>query len=153
MEKMTTEKDDILQKFTDISEEIQAAKDEYEKQNDAWWEGLTEKEREDAFYAVCKRIWKADGQDRGSYRHTLYQVFGFDTGMYGRGLDCGYMSIHNAIFDGEELNAMSGINRLEVIDADERSYVRYLDKREIPKYSLQDDNNTLKIFIDDKIIG
>ena len=76
---------------------------EYEAKNDAWWNGLSEKEREDAFYAVCKRIWKADGIDNGSYRYGLYDVFGFDPGMYKAGMDCGYMAIHNAIFDGEEL--------------------------------------------------
>jgi len=150
---MTTDKKDPLQEMTNTGEEIQAALDEYEKQNDEWWENLTEQEREDAFYAVCKRIWQADGIERGTYRHTLYHVFGFDAGMYGRGLDCGYMSIHNAIFDGEELNAMLGIKRLEVIDADGRNYVRYLDKSESPKYSLQDDNKTLKIFLDNKTIG
>ena len=148
-----SDKDDLLQKITDVGEDMRNAVAELDKENDEWWNGLTEQEREDAFYAVCKRIWQADGKDRGSYRHALYHVFGFDAGMYGRGMDCGYMSIHNAIFDGEELTAMQGIRRLEVIDADGRNYVRYLDKSEFPKYSLQDDNQTLKIFIDDKIIG
>ena len=150
---MMSDKDDLLQKITDLGEDMRSAVADLDKENDEWWNGLTEQEREDAFYAVCKRIWQADGKDRGSYRHALYHVFGFDAGMYGRGMDCGYMSIHNAIFDGEELNAMQGIRRLEVIDADGRNYVRYLDKSEFPKYSLQDDNQTLKIFIDDKIIG
>jgi len=150
---MMSDKDDLLQKITDLGEDMRSAVADLDKENDEWWNGLTEQEREDAFYAVCKRIWQADGKDRGSYRHALYHVFGFDAGMYGRGMECGYMSIHNAIFDGEELNAMQGIRRLEVIDADGRNYVRYLDKSEFPKYSLQDDNQTLKIFIDDKIIG
>jgi hypothetical protein len=55
--------------------------------------------------------------------------------------------------DIKELQKMHSVNRLEVIDADGRNYVRYLDKSELPKYSLQDDNKTLKIFLDDKTIG
>ena len=51
---------------------------------------------------MCKRIYKAELVDRGSYRDALYDVFGFDMHMYGRGMDCGYMNIHNAIHIGEE---------------------------------------------------
>jgi len=119
-----------------------------EEENDAWWEGLTEQEREDAFYAVCKRIYKGDIVDNGSYRYVLYDTFGFDHGMYVDGMNCGYMAIHNAIFDGEELQRMKGVNRFEVIDDRGRTYVKYLDKGEGIKYALQDDNRTLKVFID-----
>jgi len=73
----------------------------YEEENDIWWDSLTQKEREDAFYAVVKRIYKAELEDKGSYRYALYDVFGFDGSMYVRGMDCGYMAIHNAIFEDE----------------------------------------------------
>lgn len=53
------------------------------------------------------------------------------------------------IVDGEELAAMKTANRVEVIDANGRSYTRYLKDGESVKFSLQDDNRTLKIFIDD----
>ena len=75
---------------------------QYEAENDAWWHGLTEQEREDAFYAVIKRMYKAEVEDRGTYRWALYNVFGFDMGMYGRGMDCGYLTLHNLVFDGLE---------------------------------------------------
>ena len=52
--------------------------------------------------------------------------------------------------DREELEAMNKINRLEVIDATGRAYVHYLGENEIVQYSLQDDNRTLKIFVNDK---
>lgn len=137
-----------LQALTELGELQQKAKQEYETANDAWWNGLTEQEREDAFYAVVKRIHQAEIQDRGTYRYALYQVFGFDPGMYARGLDCGYMALHNAIFDGEELEAMKGVNRFEVIDANGRAYVNYLNDDERIRYELQDDDRTLKVFID-----
>jgi hypothetical protein len=47
----------------------------------------------------------------------------------------------------ELLTAMNNINRLEVIDQTGRAYVHYLDELESVRYSLQDGNRTLKIFI------
>jgi hypothetical protein len=148
-----TDKNKFLETMAEIGQEMEKARDEYEKQNEAWWNGLSEQEREDAFYAVCKRIWQADGIDNGTYRYALYEVFGFDPGMYGRGMDCGYMAIHNAIFDGEELQKMQSVNRVEVIDEEGRTYVNHLEEGESVKFSLQDDNKTLKVFIDSNTKG
>jgi len=139
-----------LDALAELSQELEKSRKIYEHDNDTWWNGLTEQEREDAFYAVCKRIWKADGIDNGTYRYGLYDVFGFDPGMYMRGMDCGYMAIHNAIFDGGELQRMKRVNRLEVIDDTGRAYTKYLKDGERIKYSLQDDDQTLKVFIDKK---
>jgi len=141
-------REDALDKLAELSQEMEKSRKEYQQENDTWWNGLSEQEREDAFYAVCKRIFKADITDNGSYRYALYDVFGFDPGMYMRGMDCGYMGIHNAIFDGEELQRMKRVTRVEVIDDTGRAYTKYLDKDEGIKYSLQDDDRTLKVFID-----
>ena len=43
---------------------------------------------------------------------------------------------------------MNKITRLEVIDQTGRAYVQYLERNESVRYSLQDDNRTLKVFID-----
>jgi hypothetical protein len=43
---------------------------------------------------------------------------------------------------------MRGVTRFEVIDESGRAYTKYLDKGEGIKYSLQDDDRTLKVFID-----
>ena len=141
-------REEALDALSELSQEMEKARKIYEHDNDTWWNGLTEEEREDAFYAVCKRIWKADGIDNGTYRYGLYDVFGFDPGMYMRGMDCGYMAIHNAIFDGEELQRMKRVNRFEVIDDKGRAYTKYLKDDERIKYVLQDDDKTLKVFID-----
>ena len=137
-----------LQELSDISQEIEKACKQREVENDAWWEGLTERERKDAFYAVCKRIHKGDIVDNGSYRYVLYDTFGFDHGMYVDGMNCGYMAIHNAIFDGEDYRKMKSVTRFEVIDDSGRAYVKYLDKDEGVVFELQDDDRTLKVFID-----
>jgi hypothetical protein len=141
-------REEALDALAELSQEMEKARKIYEHDNDTWWNGLTEEEREDAFYAVVKRIHKAELQDRGTYRWALYDVFGFDPGMYMRGMDCGYMALHNAIGDGEDYQAMRGVNRLEVIDDTGRAYTKYLKDDEAVRYSLQDDNRTLKVFVD-----
>jgi hypothetical protein len=146
--KSQEDREKALQELSDISQQFEKARLEREVQNDVWWNSLTEEERENAFYAVCKRIHKGDLQDNGSYRYVLYDTFGFDHGMYVDGMNCGYMAIHNAIFDGEEIQKMKSVNRFEVIDETGRAYTKYLKDDEGIKYSLQDDDRTLKVFID-----
>jgi hypothetical protein len=99
----------LFEVLGELREAQQKAREDYEIMNDAWWNGLSEEERQEAFYAVCKRIHKAELVDRGTYRDALYDVFGFDIDMYGKGIDCGYMNIHNAIHIGEELQAMKKV--------------------------------------------
>ena len=139
---------DALDKLAELSQELEKSRKIYEHDNDTWWNGLSETEREDAFFAVVKRIHKAEIEDRGTYRYALYNVFGFDPGMYMKGMDCGYMNLHNSIFDSNELEAMKRINRFEVIDDAGRSYTKYLKDDERVRYELQDDDKTLKVFID-----
>lgn len=151
-EEEKTKREAALTALTELGEEMERGRKLYEHDNDTWWNGLTEDEREDAFYAVIKRMYRAEVQDRGTYRWALYDVFGFDMGMYGRGMDCGYMALHNIIFNGLDLEKMQGVNRLEVIDEDGRAYVRGIGKVKNLKFSLQDDDSTLKIFVNDKSV-
>ena len=141
-------REEAPQQLSDLGQEMEKARKVYEHDNDTWWDGLSETEREDAFYAVCKRLQKGELKERGSYRYVLYNVFGFDPGMYARGMDCGFMALHNSIYDGEELVEMKSVNRFEVIDETGRAYTKYLKDDEGIKYSLQDDKRTLKVFID-----
>ena len=140
---------DALDKLAELSQEIEKGREQYEQELDSWWDNLTEKEREDAFYSVIKRMYKAEVIDRGSYRWALYDVFGFDPGMYGAGMDCGYMALHNIIFEGLDFEKMRSVDRLEVIDEDGRAYVRGIGQVKRLKFELQDDNCTLKIFVND----
>lgn len=145
---MSEEQKKALDELAELSQELEKSRKVYEHDNDTWWNRLTEEEREDAFYAVVKRIHKAEIEDRGTYRYALYNVFGFDPGMYMRGMDCGYMNLHNSIFDSNEFASMKRVNRLEVIDDTGRLTVKYLKDDERVRYELQDDDKTLKVFID-----
>ena len=142
------DKEKALQELSDISQVFQQAQEKHDVEMDDWWNQLTPSEREAAFYSVCKRLHQGELKERGSYRYVLYDVFGFDPGMYMRGMNCGFMALHNAIFDGEEFEKMKAVTRFEVIDESGRAYVKYLDKDEGIKYNLQDEDKTLKVFID-----
>lgn len=67
------------------------------EREEALWNALPYEAQLDLFCAVVRRIHQAELVDKGSYRHTLYQVFKFDVDAYVRGMDCGYLALHNAI--------------------------------------------------------
>lgn len=92
----------VMQELADIGQQMEQERKEYEAGLDAWWNGLSEEDREKAFYAVVKRIYEGEITKQGSYRYVLYQVFGFGPHMYSRALDAGYMEIHNSIFEFQE---------------------------------------------------
>jgi len=101
-----TDKSKLLETLSELSEVWQKQSEQYEAENDEWWNSLTEREREDAFYAVVKRIYKAEIVDQGTYRYALYEVFGFGPGMYMQGMECGYMELHNSIYTHEEMREL-----------------------------------------------
>ena len=103
MQKLSeTYKEKLSETFKKLSEAMESGIKQYETNNDEWWNSLSEDERMDAFYAVVKRIHKAELIDKGTYRWALYEVFGFDESMYTRGMDCGFMNLHNAIHEFNE---------------------------------------------------
>ena len=59
--------------------------------------------------------------------------------------------MENIIMNDKEkalFEKMKAVTRFEVIDENGRAYVKYLDKDEGIKYNLQDEDKTLKVFID-----
>jgi len=123
---------------------------EFSSGTKAWYingQKLTEEEHNRRTSGVTMDDALAAGYRR-TYRGALYDVFGFDMGMYGQGMSCGYFNLHNMIFDSFELSAMKNVTRFEVIDDKGRTYDKYLKDDEVIKYSLQDDDRTLKVFID-----
>ncbi len=92
----------FMQAITDAAVEEEKYKAKYEQEVDAWWESLTYDDKLKAFYSVVKRIYDGDVKNQGSYRYVLYDVFGFEADAYALGMDCGYMSLHNAIKTEEE---------------------------------------------------
>jgi len=103
---MTDDQNDALNKLSEIGQEMQRMQEEYEKWNDEWWYSLPYETRCEAFYAVMKRLHKGEIIDQGSYRYVLYDIFGFGPEMYVKGMDSGYMEIHNRIISRDELKLL-----------------------------------------------
>lgn len=87
---------------------------QYEKEANEFWNGLDDPEREMAFYHVLKKLHNGDVKRQASYRTVLYDIFGFDEGMYGLGMDCGYMEIHNLIGKGLDLEAAYNAKTIKI---------------------------------------
>lgn len=92
--------EDQANALTEIQQAFKESSEAYEKEAEAFWESLSYEGKLKAFYSVVRRIHKAEIEDQGSYRWSLYDVFGFGLEAYTLGMDCGYMDIHNAIIDG-----------------------------------------------------
>lgn len=91
---------DSLQEFSEIFTE---AMKQIEEESEAYWNSLTKEQQLDAFCAVARRIYEGEIKKKGSYRYVLYEVFGFGFEAYAAAQDAGYLSIHNAIYTGENL--------------------------------------------------
>jgi len=79
--------------------------EEYNREQDEKWNALDYDTKLSMFYSVVKRIVKGELKDCGSYRTVLYDTFGFDKDAYGIGMLCGYMELHNAIYNQDEFKA------------------------------------------------
>jgi len=75
-----------------------------EKQANDFWESLSYDDKCNAFHAVVSRIVDGEIKQKGTYRYVLYDIFGFSPDMYVRGMDCGFMALHNSIMDEEQFN-------------------------------------------------
>jgi len=96
------EKKERWQKFLKAMQELgEIMEDEsklFDTEAESWWNNLPYEDKLKAFHSVCKRIHQGDIQDKGSYRHVLYEVFGFGPDSYIIGMNCGYLDIHNSIY-------------------------------------------------------
>ena len=84
---------------------------ELEQDHDKFWNSLSKDDQLKAFCSVMRRLYKAEIQERGSYRYTLYDAFGFGHESYVQAQVSGFLAIHNAIWDGERLGQL--IDKLE----------------------------------------
>lgn len=144
---------ELEQSLNQLSKTYQEVRKQHESAVNEWWDNLSDEHRQNAFYAVCQRIHRADLQDQGSYRYGIYDVFGFDPGMYGAGMDCGYMDIHNTLGRGLEREQMDQVTKLVVTDPEGREYTNHLEPDQKVCYDLKDDGQTLVITVQDHKTG
>ena len=92
------ERTKALDELAAMGQEFTKAMKAIEADQEAYWNSLTKEQQLDVFCCVVRRIHKAEFQDKGTYRHALYTVFGFDESSYALALEAGYMDIHNRLF-------------------------------------------------------
>jgi hypothetical protein len=97
---------DKMDEFLSASEELRkafAVQKALDNTNAGFfWDSLSYEDKCNAFHAVVSRIYEGEIKVKGSYRYVLYDIFGFGPDMYTRGMDCGFMALHNSIMDDAE---------------------------------------------------
>ena len=93
---------DLLKTLSELAEEQESFEKAYDKEADEWWNSLDKDQQLLAFYSVVKRIVDGELVQKGSYRYVLYEVFGFGAESYMIGMNCGYMALHNAVYEETE---------------------------------------------------
>tara|TARA_B100000886_G_C20402220_1_gene483107 strand:- start:40 stop:492 length:453 start_codon:yes stop_codon:yes gene_type:complete len=83
------------------------------KENAKWWYNLSLEDKQRSFYAVISRMHKAEIEDRGNYRHSLYDIFKFSADMHDVGIECGYKELHDKL---EEDDVLDNLSNLQVSD-------------------------------------
>lgn len=99
---MEDKKQTVLDSLNDISDIYKTVMAEIEQESENYWNSLSKEDQLKVFCAVSRRIYQGEIVDRGSYRHVLYDTFGFGPEAYAQAQMSGYLTIHNAIFDSEE---------------------------------------------------
>jgi hypothetical protein len=127
-----------------LQEALEESRREYEESVNDFWEGLSYEDKEKAFYHVCKNIHRGDVLEGRSYRGVLYDVFGFDQGSYAIGMECGYLTIHNLLGDGVDLDKMKLVEKIKIGDTE---FTR--GEQERIKFELSEDGKELQIKIVD----
>lgn len=139
------DRDELLQTLSDLAQEQDSLHKSYEAHVDAWWNKLSENERQQAFYAVCKRIHNAEIKNNGTYRSVLYNEFGFGPEMYGPGMECGFFAIHNQLFDGGEFGLMKDAHSILLTDETETVSNVEITGIRSPEYTYNEKNKQLVV--------
>jgi hypothetical protein len=87
---------DLLGK--ELVDQFRQAMDAHEQDSERVWEALSPEDRLHCFCAVSRRIHRGELVEQGTYRHVLYDVFGFGPNSYAVAQMAGYLAIHNSIF-------------------------------------------------------
>lgn len=97
---------ELIKAFLKLSEDQKHSEILYKMECDDFWNFLSEEDKLKAFYSVISRVVQGELKNKGSYRHVLYDVFGFGSESYGIGMQCGFLALHNHICTSEELTKL-----------------------------------------------
>lgn len=98
--------EELFNNLEEIRKIFKEVSDKNKEISEKKYNALSQDDKLDLFCAIVERIYKAEYVERRSYRGALYDVFEFDLDSYVRGMECGYMDIHNSIIKDDELKKM-----------------------------------------------
>ena len=93
-------------KYIEASKAFNESMDAYQKEADELFNALPQDDRLKVFCAVVKLIAKGELDEKGSYRHVLYDTFKFGHDSYAVAQCAGYLDLHNSIYDYDDLHRM-----------------------------------------------
>jgi len=91
------------QEYLDLLDQIELSNSEYKIKAKEFFDNLSYDDQLLVFSHVIATLYQGQIIDKGSYRHILYNSFGFDKDSYALGMDCGLLELHNSIYSREEL--------------------------------------------------
>lgn len=91
----------VFDELAKLSQEQENFEKSYEEESKELWNSFSEEDQLKLFYWVVKNITEGELIDNGSYRWILYDKFGFSEKSYGVGITCGFMRLHNAIYEDD----------------------------------------------------
>jgi hypothetical protein len=103
-EEVENKRESFLRAFEEFGKVYRQMAAEYSDECEKYWNGLSYEDKLKSFYSVAKRIHKGEIEERGSYRHVLYDTFDFDMDSYGIGMECNYLELHNSIYTAEDID-------------------------------------------------
>jgi hypothetical protein len=137
----------LVQALTAMSYEQENQKTYSTQKLQKYWDGLNEQEQQQVFLYVTEKL--VEGLSQGtSYRDILYNIFNFDAGIFKAGQKTGLNHLIQDIAEADIVGKLDSVNRLEVIDENGRAYVNMTV--EDVDISMQDNNQTLKLFVSTK---
>jgi hypothetical protein len=92
--------------FINASNAFVEATNAYQKEADELFNALPQDDRLKVFCAVVKLIAKGELDEKGSYRHVLYDTFKFGPESYAPAQCAGYLDLHNSIYNYDDLHHM-----------------------------------------------
>jgi hypothetical protein len=102
-EKITNAKlDEYIKASEKLSKLYEEARVANEKEANDFWDSLSYDDKCNAFHYVVSKIFEGEIKVKGTYRYVLYDIFKFGPDMYTRGMDCGFMALHNSIMNDEQ---------------------------------------------------
>ena len=112
-----------------------------ENDMDTYWDDLSEREREKAFYCVVKKLNQARN-DKLSFRNTLYDEFEFNPSMHAMSINSGFMELFNSWQNKENTKH---VQRVEIIDEAGKAHITM----QVGKCQtcIEDNGTTIKLIV------